>query len=249
MFPLSVPPTFSVIAHRGASGYAPENTMAAFELARQMGAREMEFDCQLAHDGAVVICHDPSLGRFGYPDVTVAATPSGMLRRLDMGSWLSPYLHSSARMPLLEEVFGAFGGEITYHVELKSGEQELADTVFGTIREFGLEDNCVVISFRQELLARTRDLSEAVRLGWDVEMLDERTIGIARELDVWSLYPPMGAISAEAVEAAHGCAEEILVWDIEGTPSEVHEQIRRAVDTGCDGVLLNWPDRVVQSPV
>jgi glycerophosphoryl diester phosphodiesterase len=247
MFPITVPSTFSVIAHRGASGYAPENTLPAFELAVRMGAVEFEFDCQLASDGAVVVCHDPTLERFGYPEISIAATPSGRLCRLDMGSWLSPFLHSAARMPLLGEIFDTFGNQLTYHVELKSEEPQLAEAVLEEIAARSLVDNCVVISFHQALLAHTRDLHETIRLGWDVAALDDRVLGLARELDLAELNPSVARLTESQVETAHGFVEEVLVWGIEGTPQQVLRQIEQAVALGCDGAFLNWPDRAVQS--
>ncbi|MGH6622063.1 MAG: glycerophosphodiester phosphodiesterase, partial [Alphaproteobacteria bacterium] len=63
--PIRVPRGFRIIAHRGASGYAPENTMAAFRLAERMGAREIEFDLQLTKDGHMVVVHDTVLDRYG----------------------------------------------------------------------------------------------------------------------------------------------------------------------------------------
>jgi glycerophosphoryl diester phosphodiesterase len=247
VFPVTVPSTFSIIAHRGASGYAPENTMLAFELARQMGASEMEFDCQLSEDGRVVVCHDPELSRFGYPDVRIAETPAGRLGRLDMGSHLSPYWYSSARMPLVEEVFSAFRTEVTYHVELKSEEPELVSAVLDAIADRRLEENCIIISFHPAQLSRTRDLNERIRIGWSVEQLDERVLAMARELDIDELNPPLGAVTPELVDAAHEFVDEVLVWGIEGAPPRVYEQIERAVAIGCDGAFLNWPDRAVQS--
>ena len=69
--PIWVPEAFRVIAHRGSSAYAPENTLPAFKLAREMGVGEVELDVQLAIDGVVVLCHDLVLTRYGHGDVVV----------------------------------------------------------------------------------------------------------------------------------------------------------------------------------
>ena len=70
--PIVVPSGFRIIAHRGASGYAPENTLSAFLLAERMGATEVELDVRFSKDKRLVICHDETLDRFGYPGVKVA---------------------------------------------------------------------------------------------------------------------------------------------------------------------------------
>ena len=67
--PIIAPANFRVIAHRGASGYAPENTDSAFQLAYEMGAREFELDLQISVDKEIVVCHESSLARFGMMDL------------------------------------------------------------------------------------------------------------------------------------------------------------------------------------
>jgi len=248
MFPITVPASFSIVAHRGASAYAPENTMAAFELARRMGAAEIEFDTQLAADRVVVVCHDESLERFGYPGVRIVETPSARLTRLDMGSHFSPFLHSAARMPALETVLDAFGAELTYHVELKGPTPHLCAEVHDHLKGRGLIDHSIVSSFTPELLARMRDISPDVRLAWLVDSLDDRTLAQARELDLFQLNPRARTVTPENVAAAHEIVEEVQPWELLGTPPEVAGLIRRLVECSCDGMTINWPDWAVHGP-
>ena len=88
--PLRVPPNFRIIAHRGASAYAPENTLAAFLLAERMGATEIELDVQFSRDRQLAIVHDETFDRYGYPGLRSADLTLPELVSLDMGSWFSP---------------------------------------------------------------------------------------------------------------------------------------------------------------
>jgi glycerophosphoryl diester phosphodiesterase len=245
MFPISVPPHFSVVAHRGASGYAPENTMAAFELACRMGVAEIELDVQLSADGVVVVCHDPVLGRFGYPDVRIDSTPASRLMQLDMGSYFSPYLHGDAHMPALTEVLDGFGVSVTYHIELKSGEPELPAAVYRLLAERDLHDNCIIISFLPEQLARMKDVNAEMRVGWLVESLDEQTLGLARELDLLQLNPRVSGITAERVKQAHAIVHEVQPWGLGGSRTEFARDVMWLVECCCDGATVDWPDRLV----
>ena len=84
--PIPVPPAFRIIAHRGASAYAPENSMAAFALAQKMGIREIELDTQLTPDGVVALCHDRTLARYGHGAQAVEEMNWADLAALDMGA-------------------------------------------------------------------------------------------------------------------------------------------------------------------
>ena len=124
--PITVPSGFRIIAHRGASAYAPENTAAAFTLAHEIGVDEVETDAQLTPDGEVVLCHDRALARYGHGDAVVEETPWAKLAALDMGSWFSPHLYGGERMWRLDDLFSAYGDRFTYHVELKGAAAGLA---------------------------------------------------------------------------------------------------------------------------
>lgn len=242
MFPLAVPNHFSIVAHRGASGYAPENTVAAFELARRMGVNEIELDLRLSSDGEVVVCHDESLERFGYPDVSIPHTILADLKQLDMGAHFSPFLYGGQRLVTLVELCELFGAQITYHLELKGTDPALPAAVNTLVRDFGLVDHCIVTSFTPEMLARMKDFNPDLRLGWLVDSLSDQTVGMARELDLFQLNPRACTVSTDCVDAAHRAVAEVQAWELLGSPRRVRELVMQVVEAGCDGVTINWPD-------
>ncbi|EFJ42743.1 hypothetical protein VOLCADRAFT_97214, partial [Volvox carteri f. nagariensis] len=120
---------FVLVAHRGNSACAPENTLASFDSALDAGFPHFETDCQLTADGIVVILHDEQLGRTT-PGArgAVAEAAWGELHQLDAGSWFGPAF-ARARIPLLSEVLQRYRGRAHVHLELKSTQPELPAAV------------------------------------------------------------------------------------------------------------------------
>ncbi|MCB0334401.1 MAG: hypothetical protein KDD55_12925, partial [Bdellovibrionales bacterium] len=115
-FPISVPEHFRIIAHRGASAYAPENTALAFHLAQEIGCGEVELDVQLCADGIPVLCHDRSLEKYGYGNRLIEEMTSQEFLELDMGKWFSPHLFSDTPGLTLVQLFAAFSSSFVYHI-------------------------------------------------------------------------------------------------------------------------------------
>ena len=240
--PTTVPEHFRIIAHRGASAYASENTLPAFELAKRMGAREVEVDTQLAADGVVVLCHDDSLRRYGHGDQVVEKLTSGALLPLDMGSWFSPFLYGNTPMATLEGLVKQFTDDFIFHIELKGKAADLSAKVFAIVEEQGLVERSIVTSFSWEQLERMRDISSGCRLGWLVHEFDQKALDGAARLNLFQLCPPARTVSEQLVKLGHDAVEEIRVWGMGGKTLEVRALIQRIVDSGSDGMTIDWPD-------
>lgn len=112
---------FSSIAHRGASVYAPENTMASFHKAIELGFDFIEFDVRISKDGELVVIHDPKVNRTTNGDGFVHDLSSNELKKLDAGSWFHSSF-SGERIPLLSEVLEEFGGKVGLLIDVKQSE-------------------------------------------------------------------------------------------------------------------------------
>jgi glycerophosphoryl diester phosphodiesterase len=249
MLPIEVPRHFRIIAHRGASAYAPENTEPAFALAQRMGVTEVELDTQLTVDGKIVLCHDGTLARYGHGTRVVETMRWDELAALDMGAWFSPFLYGGARPMTLLDLLARYGDAFVYHVELKGKAPGLPAAVHAAISAHGLWDRCVITSFQIEALAAMRELDATVRLGWLVRTIDPETIAKARELALFQLCPFAGTVTPAQVTAARQVTPEVRAWGVNGETvagqsSEVITLIRRVLDAGCDGMTINWPDWV-----
>ena len=237
--PITVPERFRIIAHRGASGYAPENTLAAFRLAEKMGATEVELDVWLSRDNHIVICHDGSLDRYGYPGLHVKELELGELLKLDMGSWFSPYLFSDERMLSLEAFFTRFLERFTYHVEIKERQPGLVQKLLATITAHGLENRVIITSQHMDALVEVRTEMPIIRTGWLLinETFDRNNIDLAAAAGLFQICPRAEASTKTLVQTAHNQLSEVRAFGVFNIDLAL-----RAIESKCDGFTINWPD-------
>lgn len=249
MLPIPVPDSFRIIAHRGASAYAPENTAAAFQLAVAMGVTEIETDVQLTVDGVVVLCHDATLARYGHGEWVVESMSWPELAALDMGAWFSPHLYGSECMWTLRDLFEGFGEQLTYHIELKGRASGLAAATHQLMTAYGLGDRCIITSFAYDSLVAMRRQDASLRLGWLVQELNADVLDQARALHLFQLCPRADRVSKMTVTEARTVVTEVRAWGllgetVRGQSTEVVALIQQVLDAGCDGMTINWPDWV-----
>lgn len=248
MIPLADP--FRIIAHRGASGYAPENTMVAFERAVAMGATEVETDVCLTRDGRLLLLHDETLDRTtngrGLPETYTLEE----LRRLDAGSWSDPRLswdrdYRGEKLATLDELLDRFGRTLTYHIELKKPMEGLVETVVSAIAQRGLIDNVFVFGIEQETeLKQVKRLEAGIRVAWAPEQLLSEAPARAVEKCAANGFSMItlnaSNQSRELVELAHSLGIEARSSGISS-----REKMVAAAEIGCNGMTINWPDWLI----
>jgi len=229
-----------VIAHRGASGTAPENTLAAFRRAVEIGADMIELDVQLTRDGAVVVLHDDTLERTTDGTGPLAAQDAAALERLDAGGWFAPGFRGE-RIPTLAAVLETCA--IRINVELKApGTETLAARALAVVQDAGALDRVVFSSFQPTLLEAVRARSEAARLGvlWNwgpfpdalrlAARVGARAVHIRKDL----VSPEVGTLAAQSHVA-------LCAWTVNDT-GEGAELLR----TGVTGLFTDYPERFLQ---
>lgn len=156
-----------VWAHRGASGYAPENTMPAFEKAIEMGADGIELDVQLTKDGELVILHDETIDRTSDGSGWVRDMTYAKLSRYNYNQKQPEYGH--VRIPTLEEVYALLQPTgLTVNVEIKAGEvfyPELEDRVLDLTARMGMEERVIYSSFNHYTVQRIKELNPEAKTG------------------------------------------------------------------------------------
>ncbi len=227
-----------VIAHRGASGYRPENTLPAYELALEMRSDMIEIDLHLTRDGEVVVMHDAELEGLGgvgeVADVSLAD-----VRRLDAGS--------GARVPTLEEVLDGFGERIPFNLEIKwstSGDYpDLERLVLAALQRRGLVADSLLSSFRVSVLERLRarapDARLAVLTSPREQLSLEEAIAVAISLGAEALNPHFVQVDAGLVDRAHREGLGVNVYTVDAP-----KEMRRLIGLGVDGIFTNVPDRL-----
>ena len=164
---LALLPRPAILAHRGASAYAPENTLAAFELASRQRADGLELDAKLSADGQVVVIHDQSVDRTTDGHGRVGQMDFEALRRLDAGSWYDSSFRGQ-KIPALEEVLERVGGQLLVNVELTnyaSPFDDLPRKVADLLKRGAHENNVLVSSFNPVALLKCFRLLPLVPLG------------------------------------------------------------------------------------
>jgi glycerophosphoryl diester phosphodiesterase len=157
-----------VYAHRGARGYAPENTMAAFKLANEMKADGIELDVQLSKDGRVVICHDETINRTSNGKGFIKDLTLTELRKFDFGEWFDKRFEGEP-IPTLDELLPWFSSTaMELNIEIKNGPiyyPGLEEKVVSLVEKHKLQNRVVVSSFYHPSLVAIKKLNPAIRTG------------------------------------------------------------------------------------
>jgi glycerophosphoryl diester phosphodiesterase len=223
-----------VIAHRGASGERPENTLAAYALAVEQGADMIETDLHRTRDGAIVVAHDERLA--GLPGgCEIGECSLADVRALRAGD---------ERIPSLDEVLDAFGARIPFNLEIKCGGggpyPGIEALALSALALRGLGPTMLFSSFEDAVLRRLRAAAPAARIGVLVSGRNpahwlQRCRAVAAEaVHFWK-----GLASESAVETAHRAGLAVYVYTVDD-PAEMSSLIAR----GCDGLFTNFPSRM-----
>ena len=147
-------------------------------------------------------------------------------------------------MMRLAQLLEEFDDTFVYHVELKGRAPDLASVVHAVVDQHRLLGQTIFTSFSFEQLQRMRAVSPRCRLGWLVDSLSEKIAARAQELHLLQICPRADMVDREVVAQARRIAPEVRVWGVNGQPHEVRGLIVRTVESGCDGMTINWPDWV-----
>ncbi|RJQ44935.1 MAG: glycerophosphodiester phosphodiesterase [Nitrospiraceae bacterium] len=168
--PLKAP---EIIAHRGASYDAPENTLAAFALAWQQGADGIEGDFHLSKDGKIICIHDATTGRTAGFDMEVAKSPSDRLRTLDVGKWKDKKW-TGERIPLIEEVFSTIPDGKKIFIEIKCGEDIIIPLRKAADKSGLKPGQIVIISFSERVIAESKNHMPRIKALWLTDIRKEQ---------------------------------------------------------------------------
>jgi glycerophosphoryl diester phosphodiesterase len=243
--PTAEPVVPLVIAHRGNSSVAPQNTLAAFEAAWRSGAHSIELDVQLTADGEVVIIHDDTADATTDGTGAISAQDLAAVRALDAGSWFSP-AYAGQRIPTLAEVvdFLIRRPGIDLLLEIKgSWTVDQVRLVTGPLAAAGLFDRIIGQSFWPETVAALAEAAPSLRRGllvFGVDSVDALLTQCA-ELDVMTCNPagPLLIEHPDLVERLHGAGLRTMVWTLDEP-----EHWAAAVSAGVDAIITDRPDRL-----
>lgn len=234
-----------IIAHRGLSGLAPENTLPAFAKAVELGVDMIELDVLASAEGGLVVIHDAELERTTDGRGEVARHTLEELATLDAGSWFSPDF-AGVRIPTLDEVFDLLGGKVLVDVEIKT--EAVSDTagggiverVLALIRARRLDREVLVSSFDERALHLARRLAPDIRRGalYDVDSRATRDpLELVRRTGAAALFLGSGQLTTSLLERAHAEGGVVGVYTVNET-----ERMSQLLDRGVDALFTDRAD-------
>jgi len=233
-----------VFAHRGASGAAPENTLAAFQAALDAGADGIELDVSRCASGEIVVMHDNTVDRTTDGAGAISDLSLEAMRALDAGSWFGPQF-AGERVPLLAEVLDAFGASLRINIEIK-GRGRRGDGIEGEIaamvRARGVQETVVISSFSLAALRRMREAAPDLQRA--LLFVSEAAAPLVwawarRWAGAHALHPSTAGLDAAWVDRAKSRGYRVNVWTVNDP-----EVMRRMVAAGVDGIITDEPARL-----
>lgn len=236
-----------VIAHRGASYDAPENTIAAFALARQLGADGVELDTSLTRDGVPVVIHDLVLDSTTSGSGPVSEIDLRTIKTLDAGSHFD-FSFKGETVPTLDEALEAIGPELIVNIEMKTVKwqsQGLESAVLNVIRRHNAGQRVIVSSFNPIALRRFRAMAPNIPIGYlyaPEEPIYLRFGWFMLGLPHEARHPHHSLVDARFMAWARAHHYRVHTWT-----ADAPERIRELGDLGVDAIITNRPDLALET--
>lgn len=231
-----------IFAHRGVSSQCPENTLAAFRRAIEVGADGIELDVHRSKDGHLVVCHDETVDRTTDGKGIIQEMTVKDLSQLDAGEWFGRSFKGE-RIPLLEEVLALLKPTtLALNIELKTDYffyPGIEEETYSLIHTYGMEERVILSSFNHHTVLRFKRLAPRVRTGilYSCHLYEPHRY--ATSLGVNALHPPMHLASSEVIQEAHEAGLSVHGWFSREEFDET--RARQYLGSGVDILITNYP--------
>ena len=225
------------IGHRGACGYAPENTLKSFQKAIDLGVDAIELDVQLCKSDDLVVMHDDTVDRTTDGSGFVKKIKLKDLRKMDAGE--------GERIPTLEEVLDLVNSRVRINIELKG--PKTAKPVMKLIEEYVKKkrwnlDDFIISSFSRRELKKARSINPLIQIGFLIsrfQLLDHWWLSFAKKIRANFIGPSLKIISKRLIRKAHKQGLRVYIWTVNES-----KDIERMRKWEADGVFSNFPDKI-----
>lgn len=227
-----------IIAHRGASCLAPENTLPAFRSAVKFGATMVELDVHQTKDGHVVVIHDERLERTTNGNGFVGNFSLSLLRKLDAGAWFAGRF-AGVRIPTLSEVLSCLPRRIGINIEVKNNIVDYPDFeqhVLAVLRRFHSLHRVIISSFNWASLEKLHRLEPTLKLGLLFDCFRPDLWPTARLLNVFSLHPAVHLVDKQFIWQAHCWGYRVFPWVV--NDPQIMIELKAAQ---VDGIITDCP--------
>ena len=235
-------PSFPLIieAHRGDSANAPENTLAAFKRAVDLGADSIELDVHPAADGTLMVIHDSTLDRTTNGTGAIQTKTVEQLRRLDAGAWFAPEF-AGEKIPALEEVCALLArSNIKLNIEIKASPsgQNVPLTLVNLLRRFSKERDYIVSSFNLQALLAVRKIEPQIQLALIGKGPD--ILPLAKLHDLPWIHGEFSTVDKSLIDAAHALGKRVNIWTMDDPSRFSYWQ-----GIGLDKICTNCPAKIL----
>lgn len=229
-----------ICAHRGASGYAPENTLAAFKKALELRTDMVELDVQQISDNKLYIMHDTEIDRTTNGTGSLSKLTSPEVEKLDAGSWFSEKFQGEP-VPQFEAVLSLVKGKAALNIELKcnGSRDNLIQSVIEKIREFGVEKECVLTSFDFAIIDEVRRQAPDLSVGYIFNARGFLPHVFRANVEVLSIH--FALANTIFVKLAKKFGKKVFVWT-----ANKDWLMRRMCRLGVDGIITDYPDKLAK---
>ncbi|MEQ8556353.1 MAG: glycerophosphodiester phosphodiesterase family protein [Cyclobacteriaceae bacterium] len=231
-----------IIAHRGFSSVAPENTLLAFRKAIEVGADYFELDVQRSKDNKAMVIHDATIDKTSSDNQTgeVVQMNSAALKNIKVG-YTKKFgdKYADEKLPTLKEALEVARGKIKVCIEIKSYglEQEVLDAV----NELKMTDQVIIFSFYYPVLAKIRQLDNKIPILYLISEADEMTVDYAKVIDAKAIgVGSRTDLTKEYIDFAHQQGVEVWQWTVND-----EKDMRRLMNIGLDGLITDYPDKAL----
>lgn len=248
---------FLVIAHRGGRGLMPENTLEAFRHADSLGVDVLEMDLHASADGHLVIIHDATVDRTTNGSGRIDSLSLAQLAELDAGyHWQDqegnfPFRGKGVRIPTLDTVLSSFRHNRLL-IEIKPNSPEVAQQFCATLTRFRMDQRTVVASFHSDALNAFRSACPQTPISATAGQVGLYTILHFLHLEAAYLDPPiafqvpthlgpLNLVDSRFIAGVHARNAQVHVWTVNR-----EETMRELVDLGVDGLITDYPDRLLR---
>ncbi|WP_242500526.1 glycerophosphodiester phosphodiesterase family protein [Tropicimonas sp. IMCC6043] len=229
-----MPDKVEVIAHRGAAGIRPENTMAAFAQAIEDKADWVELDVQESAEGEIIVVHDSDFMKLAGVDLKAWDATADRLAEIDIGSWFGPD-YAGERTPLLRDVLEmakGTGSGVLIELKYYGHDEALEERVAALVEETGMVDQVSLMSLKYEGVQKMK----ALRPDWTVGLLAATSVGRLWELEADFLAVNAGMASATLVRRSRDAGKPLYVWTVDDPLA-----MSRMLSLGVDGLITDEP--------
>ncbi|MGY5878939.1 MAG: glycerophosphodiester phosphodiesterase family protein [Candidatus Thorarchaeota archaeon] len=216
-----------VVAHRGGSELAPENTLPAFQLAYEIGSHMVETDVHEAKDGTLVCIHDYDVDRTTNGTGAIADLTYREIRDLDAGN--------GAKIPTLAEVLDFVRGKMNFNIELKVTEIE--KEVLAAVKERDMISDVTISSFLHGTLISMKNLEASISTAVLTTKVPDQIISYVIEHEANALNPDYKNIRSEIIAEAHSNNIQVFPWTVNDS-----KNMQTLYEMGVDGIITDCPD-------